>query len=402
MLMLRQYAGAVILSFLLAVSSALAQTPEPDPAAKTALAETQSSNEQKKEKRGEFLLAPIPVTSPAIGSGLEWAVAYVFSFNKQDKLSPSSVVGIGGLFTNNGSRALAAGGKLYFKQDKFRLTGAVGGADINADVYGVGKLAGDRDLYVPLNFSGSAFILESLFRIRKNMYVGPRFQYRNVTMSLNREKLNLPDGVNPPPSIQEVIDELAADLFKQKTVAIAPRFQWDTRDSAYYPHHGILLESGVDLFATGLGSKFTYQYYKTAFNLYASLSSRQVIAFRGMGCAAAGDHVPVYDLCLFGSSNDLRGYSAGRYQDRRMFATQAEYRLVMPPKKFVGRLGVVAFAGFGGVGHKFSDIAWGDLLPSGGGGLRFRLTKKDHINFRIDYGIGRVGHTVNIGVGEAF
>jgi hypothetical protein len=64
--------------------------------------------------------------------------------------------------------------------------------------------------------------------------------------------------------------------------------------------------------------------------------------------------------------------------------------------------GLVAFGGFGGVGHKFSDIGWVDLLPSGGGGLRYRLTKKDHINFRIDYGIGKVGYTLNIGVSEAF
>jgi hypothetical protein len=121
-----------------------------------------------------------------------------------------------------------------------------------------------------------------------------------------------------------------------------------------------------------------------------------------MACAAAGDHVPIYDLCLYGTNNDLRGYAGGRYQDRRMFATQAEYRLFMPPKKLLGRLGVVAFGGFGGVGSRFSDIGFSDLLPAGGGGIRFRLTKENPVNFRVDYGVGRVGHTLTIGVGEAF
>ena len=121
-----------------------------------------------------------------------------------------------------------------------------------------------------------------------------------------------------------------------------------------------------------------------------------------MGCLATGDHVPIYDLCLFGTSSDLRGYTAGRYQDRRMFATQAEYRLNMPPKKILERVGFVFFGGFGGVGSKFSDIGWSDLLPAAGGGLRFRLTNKDRVNFRVDYGIGKGGHTFSMGIGEAF
>src|SRR5512138_2439301 len=117
-----------------------------------------------------------------------------------------------------------------------------------------------------------------------------------------------------------------------------------------------------------------------------------------MGFAAAGERVPIYDLCLFGASNDVRGYSAGRYQDRRMFATQAEYRLMFPSKGFMGRFGVVAFAGFGGVGERYSDIGFSDLLPGGGGGLRFRLLKKQPINFRVDYAFGKVGRTLSIGI----
>jgi outer membrane protein assembly factor BamA len=121
-----------------------------------------------------------------------------------------------------------------------------------------------------------------------------------------------------------------------------------------------------------------------------------------MGCAAAGDRVPIYDLCLFGTSNDLRGYTAGRYQDRRMFATQVEYRLMFPSQGFLGRFGLVAFAGVGAVGDKFTNIGASDLLPAGGAGLRFRLIKKYPINFRVDYGQGNDGHTLSIGVLEAF
>ena len=85
-----------------------------------------------------------------------------------------------------------------------------------------------------------------------------------------------------------------------------------------------------------------------------------------------------------------------------MFATQAEYRLMMPADNFLGRFGIVAFGGFGAVAGNFSDIGFSDLLPGGGGGLRFRLTKKYPVNFRIDYAVGKVGQTITIGVLEAF
>jgi hypothetical protein len=42
------------------------------------------------------------------------------------------------------------------------------------------------------------------------------------------------------------------------------------------------------------------------------------------------------------------------------------------------------------------------FLPSGGGGLRFELNKKYHVNLRADIAQGRDGHTFGLGVGEAF
>jgi len=364
----------------------------------------QKADGQNEERKGEWLIAPIPIRSPAIGAGLEWAVGYVFPFKSQDNVSPPSLAGVGGLFTNNGSRGLAAGSRLYLKEDRFRLTIAGGHASINADLYGVGKFDGDRGLFIPLNTKGTAFFVESLFQLRKGFYLGSRFQYRNLRLSIDRENSDVPLDIetNPPAGVADIIDAIREDLFRQRTLALGPRFQWDTRDNTFYPKRGIFLDSGIDFFGKAIGSKFSYQYYKAAFNKYASLSENQVLAFRAMGCAAAGDHVPVYDLCLFGAMNDIRGYTAGRYQDRRMFATQAEYRLKIPKTGFIGRFGLVAFGGVGGVGEKFTDIALSDMLPAGGAGIRFRLTKRNPINFRIDYGIGKNGGALSIGVGEAF
>jgi hypothetical protein len=42
------------------------------------------------------------------------------------------------------------------------------------------------------------------------------------------------------------------------------------------------------------------------------------------------------------------------------------------------------------------------FLPGGGGGLRFQLSKKYHVNLRADIAQGTDGHTFSMGVGEAF
>jgi len=355
------------------------------------------------DKKASWLFAPIPINSPAIGAGLQWAAARVFPINSKDEVSPPSTVGIGGVFTNNGSRAFVFGGRLYLKEDRYRFALAAGTADVNLDIYGVGKIAGDNGAYVPLKTKGTGVMGEALYGVRKSVYVGLRTQYRNLRLSLDRSKLESPDVVSQPKEqVASVIDQIGDQLFRQQTVSLGPRFQWDSRDSVFYPTRGVFMDVDMDFFGTGLGSKWNYQYFKAGFNKYHSVGKHQILAFRGMTCAAMGDRVPIYDLCLFGAMNDIRGYTAGRYQDQRMFATQAEYRLMLPSSGFLGRFGVVAFAGVGGVGRKYSDIGWSALLPGGGGGVRFRLLKKQPINFRLDYGFGNVGHTLSMGILEAF
>jgi hypothetical protein len=102
---------------------------------------------------------------------------------------------------------------MHFKEDKYRFTVAAGGARINADTYGIGKLAGDSGLHQPVTGAGSGFIFEPLFiRLGKTLHLGARFQYRDLKLTLNRDELNLPDGINPPKSMRTIMPEIAADL----------------------------------------------------------------------------------------------------------------------------------------------------------------------------------------------
>ena len=115
----------------------------------------------------------------------------------------------------------------------------------------------------------------------------------------------------------------------------------DTRPNRFYPIKGSLVDFTGDFFAQSLGSKYSFQSYKVTFNKYWSLNDRQVLAYNGFFCGTGGQP-PFYGNCIYGSGV-ATGY-CGRYLDRYMFATQLEYRLVLP-----WRLGLVGFGGIGEV-----------------------------------------------------
>jgi hypothetical protein len=343
----------------------------------------QETDKKKTEKRGSLVIAPIPISSPAFGSGLLLITGYVFKLNENDKTSPPSWLGGAGAFTNNGTRALIFGARLYFNENKYQTTMAVGKGRANLDFFGIGRIPGRAPISVPLSMDGTIFFGEMMRKTAKDIFIGPRFQYRKIGARI--------DGLAPPGGFE--VPEI--DI-RSNSVALGFHVQRDLRDSTFYATKGNLFDFTADFFDQAWGSRREYQVYKIAYNSFHELAPRQVLAYRAMVCSANGS-VPFYDLCLFGFNNDLRGYTTGEFQNRRMFAGQAEYRVELRK-----RLGVAAFGGVGGVARRWGDFRSDELLPAAGAGLRFKLDKKNHINYRIDFAFGREGRTLSIGIGEAF
>ncbi len=96
----------------------------------------------------------------------------------------------------------------------------------------------------------------------------------------------------------------------------------DTRPNRFYPLKGSVIDFTGDFFAQDLGSKYSFQSYKFTFNKYASLTNKQVLAYNFHFCGTGGSP-PFYGNCIYGANNELRGYTAGRYLDRFMWANPA-------------------------------------------------------------------------------
>jgi hypothetical protein len=325
----------------------------------------------------------LPLVSPAIGTGVVPVLGYIFPFQEKEKISPPSAIGVAGLITDNGTRGFGVGADLFLKQDHYELRSFYTHGNLNYDLYGVGFVNGNSDVKLPLKQDGQIFFIEFLRVIRWKVFVGPRFVNGASFITVN--STNGPASKIPP------------DVGLNTNLrAVGFRVFRDSRINRFYPTQGMVIDFTSDFFSQGLGSKYSFQSYKFTFNKYASLGEKQVLAYNLFLCGTGGEP-PFYGNCVYGMTNELRGYQAGRYLDRYMFATQVEYRLVLP-----WRFGVVAFGGLGEVAPGVDKFRGDEFLPSGGTGIRFLLSKKYHVNLRTDFAWGRNAFTWSVGVAEAF
>ena len=365
-------------------STATTSAPEAKLEEKGEKADEQGDKKKEKSPRGSIVAAPLPLVSPAIGSGIIPIVAYIFPFSKNDNVSPPSTIGAAGLVSNNGTRGFGLNAQLFLKQDTYEVTVAYARGNLDYNFYGIGILAGNADLKLPLKQTGQFFLGEVLRRIAWKIFAGPRFLDGNSLLTLRPSSGKTPP-IPPGLGIHTSLRAVGIHVVR------------DTRPNHFYPTAGTKLEFTADVFAQALGSKYSFQRYRFNFDKFVSLSKSQVLAYDLYLCDTGGAP-PFYGNCIYGTSNELRGYIAGRYLDRHMFATQLEYRLSLPK-----RFGLAGFAGVGEVVPGETQILrTNNLLASAGGGPRFVMSPKYHVNLRADFARGKNSWTWSMGVGEAF
>jgi hypothetical protein len=334
-------------------------------------------------KRGEWVVAPLPVINPTVENGLAFALGYVYRLDRNETSSPPSVTALGGFKTSNGSWGSAVYQTLNLAHDTIRVLGVFAYGDINYAYYGVGESAGATGESIEVNQTGPVGLVEGLVRVRPRLFVGAR--YFALQMTVASESVTVANGPTLP-----AID---TDL---RTAALGPRVDYDSRDSTFYPREGLFVQGMVNFYDQAFGGRRSYRAYQASVNRYQSLSARHVLAWHAGACGVDG-FVPFYDLCMLGKSQDLRGYPIGQYRDRAMVAAQIEWR-----SELWRRFGAVAFLGGGEVAPDFGSLNLKQTVPGGGIGLRFTLASRNHVNLRADYAWGKDSSALYVGVVEAF
>ncbi|HEX7853683.1 MAG TPA: BamA/TamA family outer membrane protein [Sphingobium sp.] len=341
----------------------------------------------KKSKKAELLVVPIPMSNPAMGTGI--TVAAVAFYNPNDSSQPW-VSGAGAGYTSTESWGGGAFHSMSLGHDAVRVLGFIGYGDARLKFYGIGPEAGSQGVSVQIEDKALVGLADVQWRpikhgLLRHVYAGARLMYLDIDSTVQLPHPFRPD-LSPSPL------EL-----RSKIVSIGPSFTFDSRNSSLNPRKGVYV-TGTWLFgAKFLGSDFDQDKMQIGVNAYFPLGKNTVLGVRKQLCSVSSN-APFYDLCMFGQQGDLRGYETGRYRDGATWALQAEIR-----QHLFWRLGMVAFAGVGGIADSSKDI-WkhSTVLSSGGAGLRFLASKRNNVNVRFDAAYGKDGFAFYFGIGEAF
>jgi outer membrane protein assembly factor BamA len=331
----------------------------------------------------EWVLLPVPDSNPTIGTGLRLMAARFF---RTDPVSQPSVLGAAAGYYTSDTWFAGAGGLLNLDEGRWQVTAGAGYFDANYDFYGIGSEAGGDGVAFPLRQSGTAAIVKVLRSVGAGWYLGAGYRYLDSNAGLRTSATGFPE-------IEQIVQDGANIVSSGPTLHAS----YDTRDLNTNPRSGSYIQIDAIFPTKSVGSDVAYQRVQLRANHYRPLSESLTLAVRLSLCGAS-DGAPFFDLCLFGASNDLRGYATGRYQDRSMAAVQAELR-----KQFTPRWGGVVFAGVGEVAPSFGDMSGDDLLPAGGFGVRFMAAPDNRVNVSADIAWGKDGDTAfYLYVGEAF
>jgi hypothetical protein len=328
----------------------------------------------KLQKR-DFIIVPVPIVTPTIGSGLVVGGAYFYQqTEEQKKVQPASMTAAGGVYTNNDSKAFVVGHQSYWAEDTWRLGGGVGRADLKLLLQTPDDPSTDPT--VNWNVRGSMGLFRLDRKVFGDWYAGVFGRVVDFEQSISAL-----DSVNPFDESEET-----------KTVGLGLRAEHDSRDMPLNSYTGHLFHFSALFNNESLGSDSTYQTVKLEYRSYHELQAPVVLAWELRGCEGSLK-APLWDACKIG----LRGFSATTYLGKASASAQFEARWRMSK-----RWGVVGFAGAGYIVESFSESRERELIPSYGIGVRFMVLQSKRINLRIDYARSTDSDAFHMSVGEAF
>jgi len=342
-----------------------------------------AGNTDAKPGKPSFVAVPLPNSNPTLGTGLGAAGLLFFRPSKADTVSPSSTVGLGGIYFDTKSWAVAVGGKINLNEDRWRISAAFASADLRYDLYGKGAEASSSEPAAGVRQKMSGGMAQAQLRLFGRIYGGLRYVRADVNTALTSSGATLPPGVGE--------NELAL-----RVVALGPVVSFDSRDNQFFPLQGWAVDLRWDSYAGSLGSDASFQKAEANVRAYFPIRDSDVVAAQLYACSV-GEQAPFFLQCLYGSAGVLRGYPVGKYYDLTMFGAQAEYRWRFRPRWIA-----VGFAGVGGVAPSFGSYTSQDILPAAGLGIRWVAEPKEKATLRLDYAWGKDRGTFYLSIGEAF
>lgn len=157
---------------------------------------------------------------------------------------------------------------------------------------------------------------------------------------------------------------------------------YDSRNYINLSSTGALIKVFATANYKGFLSDYTLFRYEIQARKFFSFTSKQSIGIQFLHKGISGTQIPFYLYTMMGNESIMRGYYSGRFRDKLLMATQAEYRVQMG-----SRIILAAFMGLGNVAPDYQNIL-SNIKPNAGGGIRYIYDLQSRSTIRLDYGIG--------------
>ncbi len=275
--------------------------------------------------------------------------------------------------------------QVYFTYEKFCLNGKLDARKFPEFFYGLGNDTeeSNRALYT---YTSVGFRNLALWQLKGKNYAGISTSGRTLKSDLSLEKFN---------HLMEMSTIFGSEGYS--FIGLGPAFMHDTRDVILNATKGSYLEI-LAQYHIGETSfqRLTFWNVAADFRQFFPLKKSTVLAYQVKAQCSFGD-IPYRELPALGGPMLHRGYYFGRFRDQHLGVMQAEIR-----QHLFWRVGAVAFGSVGKVFNSQDLMVFRDYRPAAGGGLRFKLSKKDEANIRLDFAMTPDSRGIYIFFAEAF
>ncbi|MDH5303099.1 MAG: hypothetical protein OEW64_03280 [Gammaproteobacteria bacterium] len=225
-----------------------------------------------KAQRGNLVAVPIPISNPTLDTGLIAGAAYFYpQSEEQMKQQPASLTAAAGMYTSNDSKAFAIAQQNYWKDDRWRFTGAFGAADLRLSLLAPDETG--QGASVDWRINGTFLFTKLSRRIRGNWYGGAFVRAIDVNQSINTDISD---------------DQADFEIDDVKSVGVGLVAEYDSRDLPLNSYAGRHLKIDVLFNDETFDSNQTYQSYSAVFRSYHRIADSLVLAFDSWFCQPSG------------------------------------------------------------------------------------------------------------------
>jgi outer membrane protein assembly factor BamA len=322
---------------------------------------------QDTSRNVNFLILPAVFRTPETGWAYGGSSSFTFkTSHRNDTLTRTSSVTTFAVFTERGQNIQAVDANIFFPQEKYILYFDASHSFFPENFWGIGPNTKDEwsERYEPNQFNIALHFKKQLF---ERVFAGLIYDYQNVFSIKYIDK-----------GIFDTTEFLGKKPYSISGAGLSASY--DTRNKAFWPTKGILVNAIVNRYNEGIGSDYDFTKFTIDIRFFQKLFLKHVLALQFYNYSTFGES-PMKNLARFGGADNIRGFYQGRLRDSNMSTFIAEYRAPI-----YWRISLVAFGGIGNVYSDKNPLFKNDLRYSFGGGIRLMMLKKDNLNIRIDYG----------------